>query len=209
MSESLTTDDKVDREEAIAMLKRHSSASASWRAHCLQVGVAARHLAELISQRGHPVDVERVEVLGLLHDLGRSQGHNLRHGIEGYLLAQAEGYQEEGRICLVHILKGHTLDEAVRLGMLTGEEQIRLEEDGWRSGDPSMEEKTATVADALMSDTGLVPIEEKYANARRRYGGQPHHYQDEAWVKGHAEEVSELLGMAPYDALKEMRDDLL
>ena len=209
MSESRTTENKVDREEAIALLKNHSSASASWRAHCLQVGVAARHLAELISQRGHPVDVERVEVLGLLHDLGRSRGHNLRHGIEGYLLAQAEGYQEEGRICLVHILKGHTLHHAVSLGMLTGEEQVRLEKDGWRSGNPSLEEKIATVADALMSDTGLVTIEEKYASARRRYGGHPHHYQDEAWVKGLAEEISELLGMAPYNALKELRDDLL
>jgi HD superfamily phosphodiesterase len=209
VSESRTTENKVEREEAIALLKKHSSAGASWRAHCLQVGIAARHLAELISRRGHPVDVERVEVLGLLHDLGRSQGHNLRHGIEGYLLTQAEGYQEEGRICLVHILKGHTLHHAVSLGMLTGEEKVRLEENGWRSGNPSLEEKIATVADALMSDTGLVTIGEKYANARRRYGGHPHHYEDEAWVKGLAEEISELLGMEPYDALQEMRDDLL
>ena len=109
--------------------------------HCLAVAVAARMLTE---QAGLPFEPAEAFTWGLLHDLGRSQGHNLRHGIEGYLLAQAEGYQEEGRICLIHILKGHTLHHAVSLGMLTGEEVVQLEEDGWRSGNPSLEEKIAT-----------------------------------------------------------------
>jgi uncharacterized protein len=199
----------VNRQEALALLDKYCSAEASWRAHCVQVGAAARHLAELISQRGYPIDVDKAGVLGILHDLGRSREHTLRHGVEGYLLTRAEGYGEEGRICLVHILKGRALDQAVRLGMLTREEQTQLERGGWSSSEPSLEEKTATLADALMSDTGLVPIEQKYANARRRYGGQPHHHEDEAWVKGIAEEIALMLGMAPYDALKELRDDLL
>jgi len=199
----------VNRQEALALLDKHCSAEESWRDHCLQVGAVARRLAEIISGRGHAVDVERTEVLGLLHDLGRSREHSMRHGIEGYLLTRAEGYGEEGRICLVHILKGRTLDQAVRLGMLTREEQTRLEQEGWSSGEPSLEEKTATLADALVSDTGLVPIEQKYANARRRYGGQLHHHEDEAWVKGIAEEIALMLGTAPYDALKELSDDLL
>ncbi|HUW95597.1 MAG TPA: HD domain-containing protein [Anaerolineae bacterium] len=199
----------MNREEAIALLDKHCSADASWHAHCVQVSAAARHLAELISQRGYPIDVDKAEVLGLLHDLGRSREHTLRHGIEGYLLTRAEGYEEEGRICLLHILKGRTLDQAVRLGMLTREEEVQLEREGWSSSEPSLEEKTATLADALMSDTGLVPIEQKYANARRRYGGQPHHHEDEAWVKGIGEEIAQMLGRAPYDALQELRDDLL
>jgi uncharacterized protein len=199
----------VNRQEALALLDKHCSAEESWRDHCLQVGAAAHRLAELISQRGYPVDVEQAGVLGLLHDLGRSREHTLRHGIEGYLLLQAEGHAEEARICLVHILKGRTLDQAVRLGMLTGEEQRQLEREGWIGSEPSLEEKTATLADALMSDTGLVSIEQKYANARRRYGGQPHHRDDEAWVQGLAHEIAQLLGMSPYDALKGLGDDLL
>jgi hypothetical protein len=198
----------VKREQALALLNKHCPGDVSWRAHCLQVGAAARYLAELISQRGYPIDVEQAAVLGLLHDLGRSREHTLRHGLEGYLLLRAEGYGEEGRICLVHVLKGRALDQAVELGMLTPEEQRQLEREGCSSSELSLEEKTAILADALMSDTGLVPIEQKYANARRRYGAQPHHCDDEAWVKGIAEEIAQLLGRAPYDALRELPDDL-
>jgi uncharacterized protein len=199
----------VNREQALALLNKHCPGHTSWRAHCLQVGAAARYLAELISQRGYSIDVEQAGVLGLLHDLGRSREHSLRHGIEGYLLVRTEGYGQEGRICLMHILKGRTLHQAAKLGMLTPEEHGQLEREGWSSSEPSLEEKTAILADALMSDTGLVPIEEKYANARRRYGAQPHLRDDEAWVNGIAEEITQLLGRAPYDALRELPDDVL
>jgi uncharacterized protein len=199
----------VNRQEALTLLDKHCSADASWRAHCFQVSNAAFLLAERFLQRGHSVDVEHAAVLGLLHDLGRSRGHNLRHGVEGYLLAQVAGHQEAGHICLIHILKGRTLEEGVRLGMLTTEEQLQLEESGWLSDDPSLEEKIVIVADALMSDTGLVSIEEKYANSRRRYGGLPHHYQDEGWVKALAGEIEQLLGEDPYQVLQELKDELL
>lgn len=199
----------MNREQAITLLNRYCSADDSWRAHCLQVSAAARGLAELISRQGHPVDVERVAVLGLMHDLGRSQGHTIRHGVEGYLLAQAEGFEEEGRICLAHILKGRTLQQGVRLGMLTEAEETQIAQNVYWKASPSLEEKIVILADAMMSDTGLTSIEQKYANARRRYGGQPHHYEDEAWVKGLAAEIEQLLGMSPYDALQELADDLL
>jgi len=199
----------VHREEALALLDRHCPADSSWRAHCLQVSNAGYLLAERISQRGHAVDVEQAAVLGLLHDLGRSRGHDLRHGVEGYLLARAAGHEEEGRICLIHILKGRTLAQGVKLGMLIPEERLQLEESGSLSGDLSLEEKIVIVADALMSDTGLVSIEEKYANSRRRYGALPHHYQDEAWVKALAGEIAQLLGEDPHQVLQETKNDML
>lgn len=199
----------MNREQAITLLDKHCSADDSWRAHCFHVGAAARRLAELISSQGHPVDLEKVTALGMIHDLGRSRGHTVRHGVEGYLLAQAEGFEEEGRICLAHILKGRTLQQGVMLGMLTQAEEIEFGQTVYWNGGPSLEERIVILADALMSDTGLATIAQKYANARRRYGGQPHHYEDEAWVKGIASEMKLLLGMSPYDALQELADDLL
>ena len=197
----------MNREEAIALLNKHSSADSSWREHCLQVSSAARRLAEIIARRGFAVDPERAEVLGLLHDLGRSQGHTLRHGIEGYLLARKEGLRDEARICLVHILKGRSLEDAVTLGMLTEQERTSLLRNGWQPHEPSLEERTAILADALISDTGLSPIEEKYANARRRYGAHPYHYEDEAWVMQLEDEISHLLGQRPCEALSETAGD--
>lgn len=192
----------MNREDALALLKKYTSAHESWYAHTLQVSAAARRLAELISQRGHAVDVQQVTVLGLLHDLGRSRGHGLRHGIEGYMLARAEGYEEEGRICFLHMLKGHSLEQGVELGMLTDQERRELLKTGRRFGHFSLEEKIVCVADAMMSDPGLVRIEEKYANVRRRYGPLPHHDENEAWAKKTAGELTELLGETPYEALK-------
>jgi hypothetical protein len=151
------------------------------------------------------VDVERAEVLGLLHDLGRSQGHSLRHGIEGYLLLRREGHPDEARICLAHVLKGRSLGDAVSVGLLTDEERLQLTEDGWRSNHMSLEEKIVTVVDTMMSDTRLVPIEDRYAGVRRRYGARPHHYEDESLAKRLAEEIAPFLGMHPYDALKSAR----
>ncbi len=197
----------MNREEAVALLDKHSAADSSWRDHCLQVGSAARRLADIIAARGRAVDPERAEVLGLLHDLGRSRGHTLRHGIEGYLLAQEEGLGDEGRICLLHILKGRTLQDAVALGMLTEQERAGLLRNGWQPRGPSLEERIAILADALISDTGLSPIAEKYDNARRRYGAQTHLYQDEAWVERLADEISQLLGQRPYEALAQAIGD--
>lgn len=199
----------MHRGDVLALLNKYASSDASWYAHCLHVSATAHRLAELISQRGHPVDIERAAALGLLHDLGRSRGHTLRHGIEGYLLARAEGHEEEGRICLIHILKGRTLEEGVQLGMLTQQELQQLRRQNRRYDRPSFEEKIVCVADALLSDTGLGSIEEKYANARRRYGALPHHYEDEAWIQGIATELAELLGRTPYEALAEESNDLL
>jgi HD superfamily phosphodiesterase len=192
----------VNREQALALLNKHSSADESWRDHCLQVSAAARRLAETIAERGHSVDVERTEVLGLIHDLGRSQGHAMRHGVEGYLLARREGHPEEGRICLVHVLKGRSFEDAMSVGLLTEEERLQLTEEGWQSDDISLEEKIVTVADTMMNDTRLVPIEHRYASVRRRYGALPHHYEDESLAKRLSDEIAQLLGMQPYDALK-------
>jgi uncharacterized protein len=147
--------------------------------------------------------------LGLLHDLGRSRGHGLRHGIEGYLLARDEGYADEGRICLIHILKGHSLEQGVGLGMLTEQERDELLRSGCEFGRLSLEEKVVCVADAMTSDPGLVSIGEKYTNVRRRYGSFPHHDDNEAWAEEAAAELTELLGETPYDALKRHSDALL
>jgi uncharacterized protein len=194
--------------DALSVLKKHTSGSASWYGHCVEVSAASRNLAELISERGHPVDVELAAVLGLLHDLGRSRGHNLRHGIEGYLLARAEGHEREGRICLVHILKGRTLEQGVELGMLTEHELRELKTGNQRYDRLILEEKIVCVADALTSETRLATVEEKYGDIRRRYGALPHHYEDEDWIQELSAELAELMGRTPYEALKDANDDL-
>lgn len=196
-------------DEALTVLKKHSSGGASWYDHCAEVSAASRNLAEFISERGHPIDVELAAALGLLHDLGRSRGHNLRHGIEGYLLARAEGYEREGRICLVHILKGRTLEQGVELGMLTEHELREVKTGNQRWDRLTLEEKIVCVADALTSEARLATVEEKYGDIRRRYGALPHHYEDENWIQVIAAELAELMGRTPYEALKDANDDLL
>ncbi len=199
----------MDTQDALALLEKYASGDTSWLAHCHRVGTACRCLAEVMVRRGHAVDAERAAVLGLLHDIGRCRGHDLRHGIEGYLLTRAEGHEIEGRICLVHILKGRTLEQGVELGMLSEAERRELQQSRHEYDHLSLEEKITCVADALMSNIRLATIEQKYAKARGRYGAFPHHNQDEAWVKRIAAELAELLGDTPYRVLKQESNDLL
>jgi len=62
------------------------------------------------------VDIELVEIGGLLHDLGRSQTHSIRHGVVGAQIARDMGLPE--RLVLIierHIGAGIPSKEAVSL----------------------------------------------------------------------------------------------
>lgn len=70
-----------------------------WTDHCRHVGQAAR----IIASRCAGMDAEKAEVLGLLHDIGRSVGPiDMRHIVEGYRFAMTRGLPDVARISLTH-----------------------------------------------------------------------------------------------------------
>jgi len=126
----------MDAYQVQALLERHTT-DPRVLAHCRDVAAVAWRIARAVREQGQGVDLEQVEVMGLLHDLGRAQTQDSRRdAIEGFLLAREEGLGREGRICLTHVLKGRDAAEGGEAGFLSTEERSRI---GCDLGDPEVE----------------------------------------------------------------------
>lgn len=121
--------------------------SADVVAHCEKVSMMALSIAERV--RG-PVDRELVRLGGLLHDIGRSRTHDIRHAIVGVEIGRSLGFPEAlTNIIERHIGAGITADEAVRLG-LPARDYLPI----------SPEEKIVSYADNLISGVREMPFPE-------------------------------------------------
>lgn len=81
--------------------------------HCIAVKDVAVRMAKKAD-----ADVELVEAGALLHDIGRSKTHGIRHAFEGALIAKKLGLPESiVKIIERHIGAGIPKDEAEKLGL--------------------------------------------------------------------------------------------
>ncbi|MEM4263139.1 MAG: TIGR00295 family protein [Thermoplasmata archaeon] len=134
------------KDEALEMLKS-AGADASVVRHCIAVSTIAVKIAKRCTR---PVDIELVEVGGLLHDIGRISTHGIRHAVEGARIASEKGLPEElVRIIERHIGAGLTEKDAERLGL---PRKSYMPE--------TLEEKIVAHADNLISGTKKVPVAE-------------------------------------------------
>jgi len=109
---------------------------------------AVRDVAVRIAKKTN-ADVKLVEAGALLHDIGRSKTHDIRHAIEGAKIAKKLGLCEEiVNIIERHIGAGLPAEEAKKLG-LPEKDYIPL----------TLEEKIVCHADNLVDDSKKRPIE--------------------------------------------------
>ena len=146
-----------DRNAAIELLRK-SGCSKSVINHCKVVSDFAGELAEKIKHNGYPVDIELVQIGALLHDIGRSQTHDIRHGVKGFMLAKYFGLDEKiAGIIRTHIGAGITPEDTALLG-LPPDRYIPL----------TLEEKIVAHADNLVEDETTVSISEKVEILRKK-----------------------------------------
>jgi uncharacterized protein len=143
VSEKLPT-----REEALRLLKQ-SGCRGNVIRHVEKVSELACEIAEACQQRGFHVDVELVEIGGLLHDIGRGKTHSVHHAVIGAQIARSMGVPEP----IVSIIKKHVG------GGITAREAKKL---GWPNDlyvPQTLEEKIVCYADKLIEGSRRVPIE--------------------------------------------------
>lgn len=146
-----------DKNRALDLLIK-SGCSEDVIQHCLIVSDYAKEISQKIKEYGYCVDVELVQIGALLHDIGRSKTHDIRHGVEGGLLAKQYALDERlVRIIITHIGAGITNNEAKSLGFAPGN-YIPL----------TLEEMIVAHADNLVDDNHIISISEKIEMLKKK-----------------------------------------
>jgi uncharacterized protein len=116
---------------------------------------AVRDCALEYAARNPDVDYSLVEAGALLHDIGRSKTHSIRHAQKGADLLRSMGVSEAiARIVECHTGAGLTADECTLLGLHPRDCMPR-----------TTEEKIVTHADNLIAGATRVTLDESIASA--------------------------------------------
>jgi len=134
--------------------------------------IAAR-CAQSIAQACEDMDGEKAYILGLLHDIGRRFGvKHLGHVYDGYKYMLSLGFEEAARICLTHSF--HTKDIGVYIGKfdISAEQQQELEA-ALAETEFDDYDRLIQLCDALAGSEGVLDVEERMSEVKRRYGFYP------------------------------------
>lgn len=172
--------------------------SGPWVKHSVNVGIAARKIAEKISS----LDPEKAYIVGLLHDIGRRVGivDIPTHICEGYRYCMEKGWDEAARICMTH-------------SYLRMQEEFDSEPDNEREKmireyilhcEADDYDRLIQLCDSLAVDYGFVILEKRFVDVTRRYGIM------EGYIKGWEtafaikESFEKEMGCSVYDVLPDI-----
>lgn len=133
----------------------------------------AAHCAEKIAEACGDLDTNKAYVLGLLHDIGRKFGvRHLGHVSDGYTYMMRLGYDEVAKICLTHSFNNQTVDEYI--GRVdTTKEELTLIREALASAWYDVYDQLIQLCDALAGAEGVLDIESRMEDVKRRYGSYP------------------------------------
>ena len=132
----------------------------------------AAHCAEKIAQYSG-MDPDKAYVLGLLHDIGRKFGkRHLGHVSDGYSYMMSLGYDDAARICLTHSFNQNKLEAYVG-NFDTTEEETELIRKKLTEVIPDDYDLLIQLCDAMAGSEGVMNIEDRMNDVKRRYGSYP------------------------------------
>lgn len=149
----------------------------------------AAHCAERIARECGDLDPDKAYILGLLHDIGRKFGaRHLGHVSDGYSYMLSLEYDEAARICLTHSFNGRSLDDYI--GKFdTTQEELKLIQDALKSAAMDEYDRLIQLCDSLAGSEGVLDIEERMSDVKRRYGSYPQQkWDNNIRLKEHFEE---------------------
>lgn len=133
----------------------------------------AAHCAEQIALACSDMDGDKAYILGLLHDIGRKFGvRHLGHVSDGYSYMMSLGYDEAAKICLTHSFNNQTIDEYI--GKFdTSAEELQMIRDALQAVTMDDYDRLIQLCDSLAGAEGVLDIEERMGDVKRRYGSYP------------------------------------
>ena len=158
------------REQAEELLKEAEACNPGpWGNHCR----VAAHCAESIAKRCKGMDAEKAYIVGLLHDIGRKYGaRHMGHVSDGYSYMMSLGYDEVARICLTHSFTDGTTKYYIG-NFDTTPEELKIIEDALGVITLDEYDKLIQLCDALAGSEGVLNMEDRMNDVKRRYGSFP------------------------------------
>lgn len=160
----------------------------------------AAHCAERIAFYCDDMDENKAYVLGLLHDIGRKFGtRHLGHVSDGYSYMMSLGYDEVARICMTHSFSdGTTKDYVGKFD--TTEEELELIQTTLKNTELDEYDKLIQLCDAMSGSEGVMNMEDRMNDVRRRYGC----YSQQKWDSNMAlrKHFEEKMGMDLYETVE-------
>ena len=184
------------REEALALLAEAEPHNPGpWGDHSR----TAAHCAEKIAA-ACGLDPDKAFVLGLLHDIGRRFGkRHLGHVSDGYSYMMELGYDEVARICLSHSFNDQSLESYIGHRDTTPEETALIETN-LAAMVYDEYDRLIQLCDSLADASGVVDIEERMNDVKRRYGSYPQDkWDNNLALKAHFEQLA---GRSIYEAVE-------
>lgn len=146
-----------------------------WGNHSRIVANCAKRIAEACEN----MDPEKAYLLGLLHDIGRKFGtRHMGHVYDGYHYMMSLSYDEAARICLTHSFGIQEIDSYSGNFDITEQELLQLKT---TLSDLTYNDydRLIQLCDSLAGGEGILDIEARMEDVRKRYGSYP----QEKWDK--------------------------
>lgn len=174
-----------------------------WINHSYNVAKAAENIA-----KAYGMDCEKAYVCGLLHDIGRRTGiAAVRHIIDGYDYAMAQGWDEVARVCLTHSFPVKDIEADIGRKDITMEQYEFIKEflnnlvyDDY--------DKLIILCDALADANGFCLLEKRFIDTTRRYGIYP--FSVERWnmTYEYKEHFEKVIGKSLYTLLPDIEKSI-
>lgn len=158
------------RAEAERLLKEAESCNpGQWGDHSR----VAAHCAEKIAAACEGMDAEKAYVLGLLHDIGRKFGvSHMKHISDGYTYMLSLGYDEVAKICLTHSFSIQNIHDYIGRFDIEDDKVKELEQ-ALAAAEYDDYDRLIQLCDSLAGCEGVLDIEERMNDVKRRYGSYP------------------------------------
>lgn len=154
-----------------------------WSNHSRNVAMCAERIALAVG-----LNSEKAYVLGLLHDIGRKFGvTHLAHVYDGYHYMMSLGYPTAAKICLTHSFNRPDLN--VYIGKIdVSENQLRELEELLDAAEYDDYDRLIQLCDCLAGSEGVVDMEARMEDVKRRYGCYPREKWDSnMWLRDYFE----------------------
>ena len=140
-----------------------------WVDHSYVVAMCAEKIAAACGD----LDPEKAYVLGLLHDIGRKFGvKHFGHIYDGYTYMEQLGYSDVARICLTHSFCIQRIEDYVG-NMDVTPDQRKVCEEALYALTYDDYDLLIQLCDILGAAEGVVSMEDRMEDVRRRYGSFP------------------------------------